>query len=419
MANVKIVKLKDRNGSYMLPVSRSELIQATQIDDLSLLSGDSWSKASVQDVLEALASNASTSYTNLKNYVDAQDTTYLQSAKNYADTQDTTYLQTAKNYADTQDGAYLETAKTYAGTVAGTAETNAKNYADTNFIKGIKLNNTPQTPDENRIVDLGTIATSSELTELSNRVTYIESTYALGADLTNLSDAYTAGYNSLNTRIGTVETNYPVTITPSDDLTYLKKYTITQGSTTLGTIDIPKDLVAIHGEIVNSDGTNSGTFIKLTIQNGDPVYVDVASLIEYNTFEDTTEIDFTDTNHTITAYVVSIPATKVAYNGSNVDAELTSINSTISGLQSSLGGVSYTVEAKSGESYINVIPSGTGTNKTFTIETIGVASSANLEALQTSYTNLNTTVNNLSSSLVDGVSYVDLGTVADVTLFDA
>ena len=93
----------------------------------------------------------------------------------------------------------------------------------------------------------------------------------------------------------------------------LKIYTLTQRGNTIGTINIPKDMVALSGEIVNSDGTNSGIFLKLTIANSDPIYVDVASLVEYNGVVDSAEIDFTDTNHQIsgTLKVGSIAKTKL------------------------------------------------------------------------------------------------------------
>lgn len=62
---------------------------------------------------------------------------------------------------------------------------------------------------------------------------------------------------------------------------YLKSYTLYQGQTKIGVIDIPKELMAISGQIVvNPEGQPEGTYIELTIQNGDPVYIDVASLID-------------------------------------------------------------------------------------------------------------------------------------------
>lgn len=94
----------------------------------------------------------------------------------------------------------------------------------------------------------------------------------------------------------------------------LKIYTLTQHGNTIGTINIPKDLVATSGEIVTTDGTNSGTFLKLTIANSNPIYIDVASLVEYNGVTDSAEIAFTDTNHQIsgTLKTGSIAKTKLA-----------------------------------------------------------------------------------------------------------
>lgn len=99
------------------------------------------------------------------------------------------------------------------------------------------------------------------------------------------------------------------------DTSLVKQYTLSQNGSTIGTIDIPKDLVAVSGELVNQDGSgNAGTFIKLTIENGSPFYIDVADLIKYNSVADTAEIDMTDTNHTISATIKtgSIALTKLA-----------------------------------------------------------------------------------------------------------
>ena len=80
----------------------------------------------------------------------------------------------------------------------------------------------------------------------------------------------------------------------------LKVYTLTQRGQTIGTINIPKDLVATAGEVVNEDANGvAGTYLKLTIAHGDPIYVDVASLVEYNGVEESAEIAFTDVNHKI------------------------------------------------------------------------------------------------------------------------
>lgn len=91
---------------------------------------------------------------------------------------------------------------------------------------------------------------------------------------------------------------------------YLKSYTIKQGSNVICTIDIPKDLFAVSGEvIVNPDGQPEGTYIKLVIENqADPIYINASSLIEnYKAQENATQIQLTVDNTTreISAVIVA------------------------------------------------------------------------------------------------------------------
>lgn len=62
----------------------------------------------------------------------------------------------------------------------------------------------------------------------------------------------------------------------------LKSYTIKQGGTTVGTIDIPKDLVVTAGSVVTDpDGEDPGTYIKLVIANQeDPLLINVGKLVD-------------------------------------------------------------------------------------------------------------------------------------------
>ena len=97
---------------------------------------------------------------------------------------------------------------------------------------------------------------------------------------------------------------------------FATRYTFSQGGVAItnGTIDISKDMVATNGELVNEDGEgNEGTFIKMTIANGTPFYIPVADLIEYNAVQSTNEITLTDSNHTISATVGEIAASKIVY----------------------------------------------------------------------------------------------------------
>lgn len=149
---------------------------------------------------------------------------------------------------------------------------------------------------------------------------------------TNVEGALT----ELATSIETVNTNNAVTMTSDDGSgDVLKVYTIKQGTNTVGTINIPKDLVAVSGQIVYKDGENNdGTFIKLTIQNGNPFYIDVASLIEYNSVDSTAEVTLSqDANHKITATIGKIAASKIDYttgeNGETVAQAISRIDTAL------------------------------------------------------------------------------------------
>ena len=146
-----------------------------------------------------------------------------------------------------------------------------------------------------------------------------------------------------------------VTVTKStggagDD--YVYRYTFSQGGTAItnGTIDIMKDMVATSGELVHPTPENpiiidgqqvtSGTYIKMTIANGDPFYINVVDLIEYNSFTDSAEIDFTDNNHNISASIVDVNGNKITYKAAidgvsereSVNAALTRIDGVLDDL---------------------------------------------------------------------------------------
>ncbi len=140
----------------------------------------------------------------------------------------------------------------------------------------------------------------------------------------------------LYTAIGTGGTNSAVTITkttggPDDNYAY--RYVFSQGGSTInnGTIDIAKDMVATNGELIHPTAQNpitiggqqvtSGTYIAMTIANGDTFYINVADLIEYNSVSNTDEITLTDTNHTISATVGEIAASKIRYSQTQTVAQ--------------------------------------------------------------------------------------------------
>lgn len=83
------------------------------------------------------------------------------------------------------------------------------------------------------------------------------------------------------------QTDYTVTVTPSDVTGVAKRYTIAQAATGLNVnIDIPSDMVVKSGTVeTNPAGQPAGTYLVLTLANAtnDKVYIDVGSLIEYVT----------------------------------------------------------------------------------------------------------------------------------------
>lgn len=166
------------------------------------------------------------------------------------------------------------------------------------------------------------------------------------------------------------------TDTSPQDTSLLKRYTLSQNGSNIGTIDIPKDLVAVSGEIVHQDGSgNTGTFIKLTIQNGNPFYIDVASLIEYNSVADTDEIDLTESaTHQISATIKtgSIALTKLA---SSVQTSIGKADSALQASDITTGTTDGTIKIKNTDVAVAGLGSAAYANTT-AFDAAGAATSA-------------------------------------------
>lgn len=99
-----------------------------------------------------------------------------------------------------------------------------------------------------------------------------------------------------------------------------KSYTLKQGESTIGTIDIPKDMVVKSGAVeVDPEGQDKGTYIVLTLANAteDKVYVNVGKLVDiYTAKQNATQIQLSidSTTREISAAVVagSISSTELA-----------------------------------------------------------------------------------------------------------
>ena len=397
----KVIKLKDRQGNIALPLTRSQLVQVSAITGLDLLGGKTFTSASVQDALEALMSYATT--IKESNATALADITLIKDAlKDVLDTQRAVanYVDSAKElaYAKAESEAAAAQANAYieAASKSAAAEKAAKDYADGKFLSKVKLNdafvNVESDEIHGRYVDLGSIATSDSLQTLTDKVNAIEAAYitkaaseeadnliissytaADSAIITAYKDAddaiitsytaaddaiitsYKAADEALSGRIDNLQTNLQTnlavtlddTAAPGDGI--LKVYTIKQGGTSIGTINIPKDLVATSGSLVyctKSESTytevNSSTegaiaCIKMTIQNGNPFYIEVADLIEYNSVKSNAEITLTDTGHTIEATVGAISSSKITFTPSGNNPADTTVQAALRDLYTQIG----------------------------------------------------------------------------------
>lgn len=198
----------------------------------------------------------------------------------------------------------------------------------------------------------------SAVTTLDNSLAAIaKSGAAADASIEDTAGNFTAtdvegALAELYTAIGTGGTNAAVTVTKtaggaSDSYAY--RYTFSQGGTAItnGVIDIAKDMVATDGTLVHPTAENpitidgqqvtSGAFIAMTIANGDTFYINVADLIEYNSVSSTDEITLTDNNHTITATVGEIAASKIIYQAAEGATPAKTVAQAINALESAVG----------------------------------------------------------------------------------
>lgn len=128
--------------------------------------------------------------------------------------------------------------------------------------------------------------------------------------------------NEVLAAVGAGGTDAQVTIDTSTTTEGMaKSYTIKQGTSTVGTIDIPKDMVVSSATIVNEDAEgNQGTFIKMVIANSaDVLYINVGTLVDiYTAAENATQVQLTinqSTNEISAAIVAeSVTATELAEN---------------------------------------------------------------------------------------------------------
>lgn len=117
-------------------------------------------------------------------------------------------------------------------------------------------------------------------------------------------------------------------------------YALKKDGTQVGaTIDIPKDLVVVSGSVVELEAgklptgvSEAGTYIKLVLSGGDPIYIPVGSLIEYVTGgsgeNDAIQINVTSDTHKVSASVKNGSLTK-AMLASDVQTSLGKADSAV------------------------------------------------------------------------------------------
>ena len=134
------------------------------------------------------------------------------------------------------------------------------------------------------------------------------------------------------------EANTITLVTDTANAGALKSYTIKQGKTVIGVIDIPKDLVVSSGSVVKDpEGQPVGTYIKLVIANqDDPLYINVGTLVDiYDVQKNATQIQLAidSSNREISAAIVagSIGTTELADN-SVVTTKIADANVTLAKL---------------------------------------------------------------------------------------
>ena len=128
----------------------------------------------------------------------------------------------------------------------------------------------------------------------------------------------------------------------------------------IGAIDIPKDLVVTSGSVVSgtwagdkfTEGTGTGTAIKLVIANGNTLYINAATLVDvYTAQQNAAEVQLSidQKNNVISATIVDNAVTTTKIKDGNVTK--TKLENAV---QTSLGKADTSVQSVEGSTYIGV-----------------------------------------------------------------
>ena len=129
-------------------------------------------------------------------------------------------------------------------------------------------------------------AVAAAKTELSGEIDAVEVDMGDVDALSTQNKTVVGAINEVLTAVGTGGTAAVVTMTSNTTTEgMLKSYTIKQGDSTVGVIDIPKDMVVESGSVVtNPEGQEEGTYIKLVLANvAEPLFINVGHLVDLYT----------------------------------------------------------------------------------------------------------------------------------------
>lgn len=139
-------------------------------------------------------------------------------------------------------------------------------------------------------------------------------------DLSTTNKTLSGAINEVLAAVGTGGTAAVIAVNAkgsTDD--YAQVYEITQGGVSVGTINIPKDLVVESGSVVTDpDGMAAGTYIKLVLANvEEPLFINVGTLVDiYVAKADAAQVQVAIDSNTreISASIVagSVTATELA-----------------------------------------------------------------------------------------------------------
>lgn len=257
--------------------------------------------------------------TEMAKYQIAGDYATKAEAKGYADAKDSA-IEAAQG---TADGA-AASAEEALGQIAGLSQTVGQNSAKLGTLVGSDVDKSVRAiaAEEAAKKDQAIADALKAGEDAQDAVDAVELDLGNVDGLSTENKTVVGAINEVLAAVGTGGTAAVVTMT-TDTTTdgALKSYTLKQGTTTIGVIDIPKDMVVESGEVVTDpEGQAAGTYIKLKLANvTEPLYINVGTLVDiYKAQANAAQVQVTIDSATreISAAIVagSVTSTELADN---------------------------------------------------------------------------------------------------------